>query len=109
MKYFRFERVGSLIQGELNKIILKEIETPGILITITQVEVAKDLESAIVYFSAIPSVKAEEALEILEKNRVHLQYLLMKKLNIKPMPKIFFKIDRGPEKAAQVEKALLDK
>ncbi len=50
----------------------------------------------------------EIALKILEKNRVHLQYLLMKKLNIKPTPKISFKIDRGLEKAAEIEKILLD-
>lgn len=109
MKYFRYERVSSLIQAELNKIILREIETPGVLITITQIEVAKDLERAIVYFSVLPSDKAREVLGVLNKNRAHLQYLLMKKINIKPMPKISFKIDYGPEKAAQVEKALLNK
>ncbi len=50
----------------------------------------------------------EIVLKILEKNRSHLQYLLMRKINIKPMPKIEFKIDRGLEKAAEFEKLLLD-
>lgn len=109
MKYFRKERVSSLIQEELNKIILREIEIPGALITITGVDVSKDLERAIVKFSVYPSDQAEKVLKILEKNRRHLQYLLIKKINIKPMPKISFKIDYGPEKAARVEKVLLNK
>lgn len=109
MKFFRSERVSSLIQEEFNKILLKEIEVSGALITVTQVEVSKDLERAVIYFSVIPSEKAEEILEILKKNRSRLQYLLTKKINIKPMPKISFKVDYGPEKAAQVEKALLNK
>jgi ribosome-binding factor A len=109
MKYFRAERVSDLIQEELNKIILKEVETPGALLTITEVDVSKDLEGAIVKFSVYPSEKAESILKILNRRAGHLQYLLMKKINIKPMPKISFKIDYGPEKAAGVEKALLNK
>lgn len=109
MKYFRAERVGSLIQRELNKILLKEIEIPGALITITNVDVSSDLERAIIKFSVYPSNKAKDVFKILEKNCRHLQYFLMKKINIKPMPKISFKIDYGPEKAARVEKALLNK
>lgn len=109
MKYYRSERVGSLIQEELNKIILREIEIPCALITVTQIEVSKDLDRAIVYFSVLPSDKVKETLEILNKKQPRLQYLLMKKINIKPMPRISFKIDYGPEKAAKVEKALLNK
>ena len=105
----RSERVGALITEELSKIILKEVETPGTLLTITETDVSKDLTSAVVKFSAWPSEKSGEFLKILEKRRPYLQHLLLKKLNIKPMPQISFKIDRGPEKAAEVEKALLNK
>jgi ribosome-binding factor A len=109
MKFFRSERVSSLIQEELNKLILKEIDISGALVTITRIEVAKNLERAIVNFSVIPSDKAERTLEVLQKNRSHLQRLLNKKINIRPMPEISFKIDYGPEKAAGVERALLNK
>lgn len=105
----RPERVQSLIQEELSKIIVREVEFPeGALATITSVEVEKKLEWAKVFVSVIPSASAEFALEVLERSAWKLQHLLMKKINIKPMPRIRFELDRGPENAARVERALLN-
>lgn len=105
----RAERVQSLVQEELSKIIVREIEFPvGALATITSVEVDKKLEMAEVFVSVIPSSAAVEAMRLLTKSAGELQYLLMKKMNIKPMPRIHFELDRGPENAAVVEKLLIE-
>ena len=120
----RQERVASLIQEELSKIISRNIDFTGSLVTITKVEIDEKLIQAIVNFSVLSPCagcparsfeqcaegapqNSQSVLKILEKNRRHLQYLLMKKINIKPMPQIVFKIDKGLEKAAEVEKLLL--
>ena len=103
---FRSERVSKLIREELSKIIIREVEFPDALVTITTVEVDKKLERAKVSVSVIPSSAGDAALAELEKHTGHLQYLLMKKINIKPMPRILFSIDRGLENAAKVEKLL---
>lgn len=106
----RPERVQSLIREELGKIILKEMEFPAeSIVTIADVEVEKKLESAKVKVSVIPSSAEAETLAQLGKSAGRLQYLLMKKINIKPMPRICFEIDHGLENAAQVEKLLLNK
>lgn len=104
----RSERVVNLIKEELSKIIAREIEFPDCLTTITNVEIDKKFSRAIVNFSVLPSEKFKQAFKILEKNRRHLQYLLMKKINIKPMPEIVFKADMGLEKAAEIEKILIE-
>lgn len=104
----RPQRVGSLIQEKLAEIMVREMEFSGALVTITGVDVAKDLENAAVSFSVFPSDKSEKILGILNKFQGRLQYLLMKKISIKPMPRIHFRIDYGPENAATVEKALLE-
>ncbi len=106
---FRTERVGKLIREELAKIIIREIEfAPGTLVTITEVDVDKKLEHAKVKVSVLPSASATSALAALGAAAGSLQYLLMKKINIKPMPRIAFASDRGPERAATVEKILYD-
>ncbi len=105
----RSSRVSKLIREELSKIILRELEFPGALATITQVDVDKKLESAKVMVSVMPSKSSAEVLEELGKSARHLQYLLLRKINIKPLPRIIFELDRGPENAAAVEKALLSK
>ena len=104
--HYRAERVNNLIQKELSKIIVKELEFPA-LVTLTGVSVSDNFEQAVIGFSVLPSDKSDEALKILNRNLRHLQYLLMKKINIKPMPQIVFKIDRGLEKAADIEKIML--
>ena len=109
MRFFRSERVGSLIREELAKILVREVEFTEGLITITEVEVDKKLEHAKVNVSVIPANTAEDALEILTKSAGHFQHLLLKKMNIKPMPRITFILDQGPENAASVEKVLLKK
>ena len=98
-----------LIREELGKIILKEIEFPvGSLATVLDVAVDKKLELAKVRVSALPSSAAADILARLGKAAGRLQYLLMKKINIKPMPRIYFELDRGPENAAAVEKLLIE-
>lgn len=108
MRFYRSERVSSLIQSELGKILLKEIELPGALLTITEVDVSRKLDRAAVKVSVLPSEKAESALAELKKKTGYLQHLLMVRINIKPMPQIAFEIDYGMENAAVVEKLLLE-
>lgn len=105
----RPERVQKLIREELSKIILKELEFNGALATITEVEVDKKLGLARVMMSVLPVSKEAKAFSIAQKAEGNLQHLLMKKINIKPMPRIRFELDRGPRHAADVEKILLDK
>ena len=104
----RPERVANLIKEELSKIISRELEFSGYLVTVIDVVVNKKLEQAIIKFSVLPSENSETAFKILEKNCGYLQHLLVRKINIKPMPKITFEIDRGPEKLAKIEKILIE-
>lgn len=108
MRFHRPERVSDLIIEELGGIILREIEIPGALVTITDVEVLKDLSRAVVKVSVYPTEKSKEVLTELDKNRAKFQRLLLRKMNIRPMPIIAFQIDYGQEKAAIVEKRLLE-
>ena len=102
---FRSERVGKLIREELSKMILREVELPA-LATITEVEVDKKLEGARVKVSIIPATGEKKVIEELTKKAGYLQHLLLKKINIKPMPRIMFVVDHGFENAALVEKLL---
>ncbi|PIT92241.1 MAG: ribosome-binding factor A [Candidatus Harrisonbacteria bacterium CG10_big_fil_rev_8_21_14_0_10_42_17] len=108
MQFFRSQRVAELIRKELGYFILREIEVSGALVTITEVQVSKKLDNAAVLVSVLPSEKADEALSVLQKNAGELQHMLLKKLNIKPLPRIVFELDSGLEHAARVEKLLLE-
>jgi ribosome-binding factor A len=90
---YRNLRVASLIQEELGQIILREIEFPNsVLVTITGVEVLKDLSQAKIKLGVIPPDASPEIMSIMDRCRPFLQRLLLKKINIKPMPRIYFEI-----------------
>jgi len=94
MKFHRSERVSSLIKEELNQIILRELEFNGAIVTIIDAEVASDLETVVVKIGVYPSNKGPDVLVKLLKMRSHLQFLLLRKINIKPMPKLMFKLEQ---------------
>lgn len=104
----RPERVGSLIREELAKLIARELEFSGALVTLTEVEIDKKLDTAKVGVTVFPSEHGEEALKVLRGVQNELQWQLLRKINIKPMPQIHFFLDHGPENAARIEKALLN-
>jgi ribosome-binding factor A len=107
MRFHRAERVSKLIREELAKIIIKEMEFPGVLVTLTEVEIDKKMEHAKVGVSVLPEAAEEKVMRNLESRTGWLQHLLFVKINIRPMPMIAFHADRGYENAAEVEKALL--
>lgn len=105
---YRSNRVSNLIRDEISILIKRELEFPNAFPTVTEVQVTKKLDEAKVLVSVLPSKEAANVLGILSGARNRLQHLLIKKLNIKPMPHIYFEIDRGLENAANVEKRLLE-
>ncbi|OGM94003.1 ribosome-binding factor A [Candidatus Wolfebacteria bacterium RIFOXYD12_FULL_48_21] len=107
MKY-RKERLSNLIAEELSKLIVRELEFDGALVTITDVGISHDADFADVKFSVIPSTKAKEVSKVFDQNAGHLQRLLIRKLSMRSIPYIRFEYDPGLEKAQKVEKILLE-
>lgn len=105
----RKDRVRSLVLTAISEILLREVEfNPGILATITDVEVTDKLDYAKVYVAVLPADRADEAMLRLDKRLPYLQHLLHRKMNIRPTPTISFILDKGAAAAARVEKALLE-
>jgi ribosome-binding factor A len=108
MRFYRAQRVESLIQDQLGQIIIREVDFAGAFVTIMGVDVDKKMEYAKIRVSVLPAEKTEAAMKELVRNVGYLQHLLLRKINIKPMPRIMFVVDHGPENAAEVEKIFLE-
>lgn len=93
MRPYRNLKVGNLIEHELTRMILKECDIEGALVTITNVEVSEDLLQAVIKIGIIPYEKEIEVYYELEKKRRSLEHDLFKKINIRPMPHLKFVID----------------
>ena len=112
MPFLRHQRVTSLIQEHLNKVIMREMEfglpgQGGALVTITEVLIQKDLDYADVYVSVIPDERSKDVVAKLNESRSYLKHLLLRRINIKPMPEIRFIRDTGMSRAAELEKTFM--
>ena len=103
----RTEQVNDLIEEELGKIILREIDfSPDILVTLTRVDVSPNLQQAKVYISSIPEKNLKNALEILDTQIYEIQQLLNKRLKMRPVPRIEFIEEKRTVEAGKIEKIL---
>ncbi len=106
----RPERVQEAIRQEISKIVHDEIKDPRLgFITITGVELTRDLRHAKVYFSVLGEAKAKHlALKGLKSAKGHIKGLLADRINLKFMPEIEFKIDESIERTQRIY-SILDK
>lgn len=104
---YRIKRINELIKRELGKIFLKELDfQKNCLVTITKVDTSSDLCWAEVWVSIFPPKTKKENFEKLERSIGHLQFLLNKKLFLKPLPRIRFRLDNIEEEIEELENLL---
>lgn len=106
----RPERVQEALRQEISMIIHHEIKDPRIgFLTVTRVELTKDLRYAKVYFSVLGEVKDKKnALHGLNSAKGYIKGLLADKIKLRFMPELDFRIDNTFEQISEI-RDLLDK
>ncbi len=99
LEYKRVDRIGEVIKEELSSILREEIADPRIqFVSITRVDVSKDLRHAKVFVSILGAEeKKEDAFEGLRSASGFIQRKLGKKIRLRYTPEIIFKIDTSIE------------
>jgi ribosome-binding factor A len=108
MSEFRMKRINEQVRRELSQLIRTHlpVEKYG-LISVTSVEVSKDLKNAHVYISTVGVGPANgTALTALEKVRRDLQKELSRRVVMKYTPHLFFKEDSGLERGHHIVEIL---
>ena len=106
---FRTEKVNSIIQQELGRIILKEIDIfPGTLLTVTRVECSNNMFECKVYISVIPEDKFDDVMALLKRKIYGLQQILNKKMKMRPVPRIAFFKETKTKEAGRIDELLMN-
>jgi ribosome-binding factor A len=113
MSSLRLERVRELLKREIGEIIRREIPMGDSgLITVNDVQVTSDLQSATVYLGILGSAEQQKkGLAKLNIHRKRIQGLVGKAVILKYTPQLRFLIDEGVEqgnKVLQILKELED-
>lgn len=107
LPYKRSQRVGDLLREEIADIIIYRLKDPRIgFVTVTGVDVTDDLKIAKVYVSILKDEEKETTLEILNSAKSFIRSELSKRVRMKFIPSIEFRLDTSIEYGSRIEKLL---
>jgi ribosome-binding factor A len=100
----RIERINSLLRDIAAWFVAAKLGIGGVIVTVTKVEVGRDLKHAKIFISVFPENKNIFILRELNKNKKTEFYdYLAPRFKAKFMPICEFKIDKGEENARRIE------
>lgn len=103
----RISKINDLIRQHINDIILKDLSLKGgVFVTIAKVDTTPDLRYTRIFVSIFPENETGYVMKALEKNMYSLQGKLNKKLHMRPLPKIEFRLDKTESQADEIERLL---
>lgn len=107
LPYKRSARVRDLIREEVADIIMHRLKDPRLgFITVTEAWTSDDLRHARVYVSVLEETKKDESLRILMSSARFIRSELSKRLKMKFVPQISFKLDKAIEYGAKIDRIL---
>lgn len=104
----RTDKVAHAIKKEIGAIVHDELSDPRLgFITIMEVEIAKDLRFAKIYYSVMGSPQEKEnAAKAIESAAGFIRRLLGERLNLRFVPEIVFRMDDSIEYGFDMDKKI---
>jgi ribosome-binding factor A len=107
----RTDRLNSLLKEVISEVIRKEVRNPHIneLMTVTRVDITKDLHYAKVYVSVIGNdEEKKQTIEALQSAAGFIAVNSSKKVVLRYFPTLTFKLDDTVDKQMRIEQLLHD-
>lgn len=103
--YKRSDRVSDLLKEEISQLLLREVKDPHIgFVTITDVEVSKDLQVAKVYYTILGDEnQVNESAQALNRVSRFIKRQLGKRLRMRYIPDIIFRYDHSLEYGDKID------
>jgi len=107
-QYKRSDRVGELIKEEISRMLIHDLKDPRIgFTTLTRVILSNDLRQAKVYISIMGGVSEKEAtFKGLSSAKGFIRGELGRRLNLRYVPDLTFKLDPSLEYGARINQLL---
>ena len=104
----RTQRIGDRIREELSEMLLLEVSDPRLQgISVTDVEVDRELAYASVYISALEGEQRwQEILDGLEHAQGFLRHELSQRIDLRTFPRLRFRWDSTLERAEKIERLI---
>ena len=105
--YKRSQRVRDLLREEVADIIMRRVKDPRLgFVTVTGVDITDDLKIAKVYVSILKEEERETALEILNAAASFVRGEVGKRIRMKSIPALEFRIDESIAYGSRIDQLL---
>lgn len=107
----RAERVGEAVREEVAAFLTRDAKDPRLtgLVTVTAVEMARDLRHAMIFVSILGDDEAKTStIEALTGMAPHLRGRVGRALRLQFAPEITFRLDESVQRAARIETLLAE-
>jgi len=107
--YKRSQRLNILLREEIADIIMKRVKDPRFgFVTVTEVSLSDDLKIAHVYISVFNREEKEVAIEILNSAKGVIRNEVARRVRMKHIPQLEFRIDESIDQGFRIDKLLKD-
>jgi ribosome-binding factor A len=104
----RQKRVADRLQREISQLIQQEMNDPRLaLVTVTVVNVDRELEYANVFVSTVgDAARRKEVMQVLNNAKGYIRREVAQRVQLRRAPELIFHWDPSPEKAEQIAQLL---
>ena len=107
LPYKRSKRVSDVLRKEIADIIMYKVKDPRIgFVTVTGADVTDDIKIARVYVSILKDDERKTTIEVLNSAKSFIRSELSKRVRMKFIPTIEFRLDTSIEYGSRIEKLL---
>lgn len=107
LPYKRSQRVRDLIREEVADIIMYKLKDPRVgFVTVTGVDLSPDLKNAKIFVSILKEEEREATLDALTSSKAFMRATLAKRLKMKFIPHLDFRLDSSIEYGFKIDKLL---
>ena len=106
-EFNRSERVSGQLRRELATLVQREVKDPGVgFVSISDVEVTRDLAHARVYVTVFEEDKAQASIQALKRASGYLRRRLGQELRIRTVPELHFFHDDSVETGSRMDQLI---
>ncbi len=107
-EYPRAARMVEAVRREVSDILRREVKDPRVHdVTLTRIKVADDLKNATVWFGVMShTAEAAEVEEALNRSAGYIHHLMVKRMDVKVVPRLIFRFDKNLDYSFEISKIL---
>ena len=103
-------RVSENLRHELSQIFtrvdIRDDDLKGVIITVSEIRTSPDMRNATVFVMPLGGERADEIVTALERNKKFLRGELSRKVHLKYMPELNFKLDESFDNSGRITEVL---